>query len=1432
MEKKKLFELFPKVNIKDKEKSYFDNAIISSINIVNEEKKIDIVLLANSLIPKDLLLYVMEIIKTTYKINSLEIKVKYDKLEGTIEDIISSYCGSIISYINAVMPFSRGVLTDSKWEIEDKVLRVNLKSIGANLLKSKKCNDLISKILNDEFGIKVKVEIVDPIFSKEDKEKHVERKNNENSKIVRETLINTFIAPEPELKQSKEGSIPESKQDSEIILGKTFNGEVIQINEITDELGKMIVEGDIVSTSERELKGGKILYMFGITNYKNSMTCKCFLEKKEFEEVSGRIKHGIRVRVQGDIIFDQYSKETVMMSKNIIEVPRKFRKDNNPNKRVELHVHTKMSAMDAVTSAKDIIKTAAKWGHRAIAITDHGVVQAFPDALHASEDLDIKVIYGVEAYIVDDKAPIAQNADGRDLNSSFVVFDIETTGFYCESDRITEIGAVKVVNGEIVDQFSTFVNPQKPIPSKITEITGITNSMVSDAKIIDEILPKFLEFAGDSVLVAHNANFDMSFIRYNARRMSINIDNPVLDTLELSRSLLSELKRHKLDVICKHLGICLENHHRALDDAMATAHMFLKFKDMLEEKNIFTLQDINEKLKGIVHFSKLKTYHAIILVKNYVGLKNLYKLISESHLNYFYKKPRIPKSLYNQYKDGLIIGSACEAGELYKSIIENKDSSEIKKIVNFYDYLEIQPIINNMFLVENGAVESADSLKEINKKIIKLGEKYNKPVVATCDVHYLNPEDDIFRRILMAGQGFEDANKEQQLYLRTTDEMLDEFSYLGEDKAYEVVVENTNRISDMIEKISPISPDKCPPIIDGSEEDLRRICYEKAVSIYGEDLPQIVKDRLEKELNSIIGNGYAVMYIIAQKLVWKSMEDGYLVGSRGSVGSSFAATMSGITEVNPLPPHYICKNCKHAEFILDGSIGSGFDLPKKDCPKCGAKMFGEGQDIPFETFLGFDGDKEPDIDLNFSGEYQSKAHDYTEQLFGKGKAYRAGTIGTLAEKTAFGFVKKYLDEQNKVANSAEINRLVLGCTGVRRTSGQHPGGIIVLPADRDIYDFCPIQWPANDNTASLEITHFDYHSIDRNLLKLDILGHDDPTAIRMLEDLTGLNATEIDLGDKEVLKLFITPTVMGIKREDIKSEVGSFAIPEFGTKFVRQMLIDTQPTTFSELVIISGLSHGTDVWLNNAQELVRNGVCKLSEVISTRDGIMTYLIYQGLPPKQAFSIMEPVRKGKGLKPEQEDLMRDYDVPEWYIESCNKIKYMFPKAHAAAYVTMAVRIAHFKLYYPEAFYATYYTVRADDFDANIMIYGREKVQFNINELESRGNTISTKEKNVLTILEVANEMYCRGIKFTPIDIYKSDSKKFTITPEGILPPLNALSGLGLNAAENIVESRIDGEFISKEDLQMRAKISKTVVENLAQNGCLKGLPDSNQISLFG
>ena len=1112
---------------------------------------------------------------------------------------------------------------------------------------------------------------------------------------------------------------------------------------------------------------------------------------------------------------------------------KKPRVDKADKKRVELHAHTQMSSMDALCQTKKLVKQASQWGHKAIAITDHGVVQAFPEAMDAGKANGIKILYGVEGYLVEDNAPIIREANDKDLSQTFVVFDLETTGFSNKNDKITEIGAVKVKNFEIVDRFNELINPEKDISYKVQELTGITNDLIKDKPTIEEILPKFMEFVGDSVLVAHNAEFDIGFINQKCKEMNIEFKNKSVDTLMLARILLPHLKRFKLNNLTKELGVPLHNHHRAVDDAAATAQIFIKFLDMLQKKGAKKLSDVNEVLGGI-DYTKLKTKHITLIAQNLVGVKNLYKIVSDAHVNHFYRAPRILKSVLLEHKEGIIVGSACEAGEVFQAVKQNKNDDEIKEIIDLYDYIEVMPIDNNRFMIRNGEVKDEDELRDLNRRMIEIAKKFGKIPVATGDVHFIDKHEAVFRRVLKYSQGFSLDDEETYLHFRTTDEMLEEFKYLGEELAYEVVVENTNKVADMVEDFLPIPNETFPPVIEGSDTELREMCYNKAKRIYGDPMPDVVKKRLDRELNSIISNGYAVMYIIAQKLVTKSLADGYLVGSRGSVGSSLAATMSDITEVNPLPAHYICENedCKYSYFYAVGEWGSGVDLPDKDCPKCGRKLKKDGHDIPFEVFLGFEGDKEPDIDLNFSGSYQPVIHKYTEELFGEGHVYRAGTIGTVADKTAYGYAKKYVEENDLDVPSAEVLRLAKGCTGVKRTSGQHPGGVMVIPNYKEVYDITPIQYPANDVNCGVITTHFDYHSISGRILKLDILGHDVPTIIRMIEDITGLDATTIPLDDKETMSIFTSTEALGVTPEEINCPIGSLAIPEFGTSFVRQMLLDTKPTTFAELVRISGLSHGTDVWLNNAQDLVVDKVVEFKDVISTRDDIMNYLLFKGLPPKMAFTIMENVRKGKGLKPEFIEEMNKHDVPQWYVDSCQKIKYMFPKAHAVAYVMMSFRLAYYKVHYPAAFYATYFTTKAQDFDADLIVGGLDSIKQKINEIHELGNDATAKDKTMLTVLEVALEMYARKIKIIPVDIYKSDATKFIVVDDStILPPMIALQGVGENAAINIQKERENGEFISKEDLRKRTKISKTVVETLSNHGSLNDMSEKNQLSLF-
>ena len=1230
----------------------------------------------------------------------------------------------------------------------------------------------------------------------------------------------------------------------DVFYGRDFDEEAVTIDTIQGEVGEVVIRGQIIDTDMRELRNGeKTIVKIVITDFTDTIAAKIFVKNEQRDELMEHLKKGNFIKIKGVTTMDKFDHEIgLSFLAGMKKIPdfTTPRLDNSMEKRVELHCHTKMSDMDGVSDVKDIIKRAKSWGHKAIAITDHGAVQAFTDAYHSvSPEDDFKVIYGVEAYLVDDLKEIITNSKNQSLDDSYVVFDLETTGFSPNTCKIIEIGAVKVENGTITERFSEFVNPQVPIPFKIEELTGIRDDMVMGAETIEEILPRFMEFCEGCVMIAHNAEFDMSFIRKNCMDLDIPCNHTVGDTVAMARILLPTLHRFKLDTVAKALKISLENHHRAVDDAECTAHIFVKFIEMLKERHIETLNDLNSLgATSVDTVKKLPTHHAIILAQNEVGRINLYRLVSESHLTYYAKRPRIPKSLYLKYKEGLCIGSACEAGELYQAILNGRPQEEIARLVNFYDYLEIQPLGNNMFMLESdkAPVETIEELQEINRKICRLGEEFHKPVVATCDVHFLDPQDEVYRRIIMAGKGFKDSDNQAPLYLRTTEEMLAEFEYLGSEKAREVVITNPNKIAAMCERIEPVRPDKCPPVIENSDQMLREICYNKAHEMYGEELPPIVQERLERELNSIISNGYAVMYIIAQKLVWKSNEDGYLVGSRGSVGSSFAATMSGITEVNPLRPHYYCKKCHYSDFdskeVLAYAGRSGCDMPDKNCPVCGEPLTKDGFDIPFETFLGFKGNKEPDIDLNFSGDYQGKAHRYTEVIFGEGQTFRAGTIGTLADKTAFGYAKNYYEERGIAKRNCEIDRIVQGCVGIRRTTGQHPGGIIVLPVGEEIYSFTPVQHPANDMETDIITTHFDYHSIDHNLLKLDILGHDDPTMIRMLEDLTGIDAQQIPLDEPTVMSLFLNTSALGVEPEDLGGcPLGSLGIPEFGTDFVIQMLIDTKPQSFSDLIRISGLSHGTDVWLGNAQTLIEEGKATISTAICTRDDIMIYLIGMGLESELSFTIMESVRKGKGLKDEWIEEMKAHDVPDWYIWSCQKIKYMFPKAHAAAYVMMAWRIAYCKVYYPLAYYAAFFSIRATAFNYELMCQGKEKLNYFIKDYEKRKDTLTKKEQDTVKDMRIVQEMYARGFTFLPLDVYTAKARYFQIIDGKLMPALNTIEGLGDKAAEAIEDAAKQGAFLSKDDFRQRTKVSKTVIDLMSDLGLLEGLPETNQLSLF-
>ena len=1395
--------------------------------------------------------------------NSVTLIPRYELPESyTPEKLMPIYFDSILDELRENSVIDAGIFKNAKIAITETEIKLTVED---NFVIKRRVEEIKSKleeifIERCGFPITIRFEYTKEVKAAFEEEKpllySMDNINSDASKSASQSSTKTTPQKPVEKKEDKPAVKKEEYKrsdwkrkkladDPDIFFGRSFDGELTPISDIIDEIGEVVIQGKILTVEDRELRNEKVLVIFNITDFTDTISGKLFLKAEQAPEVLSELKKGAFVKMKGMALMDRYDRDISISSivgiKKISDFTVK-RKDNSEKKRVELHAHTLMSDMDAVVDVKTMIKRAMSWGHKSIAITDHGVVQAFTDAAHTlSKDDDFKVIYGCEAYLVDDLKRIVENEKGQTLTDNFVVFDIETTGFGPVNDKIIEIGAIKVVNGVLTDEkFSTFVNPDIPIPFKIEQLTGITDEMVLDYPLIDVILPQFLDFCKDSVLVAHNASFDVGFISKKAEQLGISTDFTVIDTVGMARSLLPNLNKFKLNLVAKELGISLENHHRAVDDAGATAEIFVKFITMLQEKEIVTLKQLSE----FGQFSKetikkLPSHHAVILAKNDVGRVNLYKLISLSHIDYYQRRPKIPKSLFEENREGLIIGSACEAGELYQAILRNESQEEITRLAKFYDYLEIQPLGNNAFMIRDDKydIENNDDLIAINKKIVALGEEFNKPVVATCDVHFLDPEDEVYRRIIMAGKGFKDADDQAPLYLRTTEEMLKEFTYLGSDKAEEVVITNTNLIADMCEKISPVRPDKCAPIIEDSDKTLTDICYNKAHSMYGPNLPKIVQARLDKELHSIITNGFAVMYIIAQKLVWKSNEDGYLVGSRGSVGSSFVATMSGITEVNPLPAHYYCTHCFYSDFdsdeVKEYAGRSGCDMPDKNCPVCGEPLSKDGHEIPFETFLGFYGDKEPDIDLNFSGEYQNHAHDYTEIIFGKGQTFRAGTIGTLAEKTAYGYVLKYNEERDIHKRRAEIERIAEGCVGVRRTTGQHPGGIIVLPLGEEIYSFTPVQRPANDMTTKTITTHFDYHSIDHNLLKLDILGHDDPTMIRMLQDLTGIDpVNEIQMDNQKVLSLFDNASALNISPNDpIGLDLGSLGIPEFGTDFVMQMLRDTKPKTFSDLVRISGLSHGTDVWLNNAQYYIANGDCTLSSAICTRDDIMTFLIHTGVEDGLAFKIMESVRKGKGLSPDMEKAMLDANVPAWYIESCKKIKYMFPKAHAAAYVMMAFRIAYFKVYIPLAYYAAYFSIRASAFNYELMCQGREKLEYHMHDYERRSNELTKKEQDTYKDMKIVQEMYARGFEFHKLDIFKAKAHHFQIIDDKLMPSLSTIEGLGDKAADGVVEAALQGPFLSQDDFKQRAKVSQTVVDSMAAMGLLGDLPISNQMSLM-
>lgn len=1357
-----------------------------------------------------------------------------------------------------------GTLRDAACRVEGDTLTLTLAHGGLDILQATKADRLLVQLIGELFDRTVSVVfdgVTDMSSDNEEYRRVMEEADREAAKRAQERAAALAAAAPPPTEKSAvpkaikptdpsekpADGLPIYMDTLQPLFGPAIREKPVAMNTLEADGSQVTVWGEIFKSESRPNRDStKTRYTVFISDKTNSVGISVWADHKRDKDkidVLESLKKGDCLIVSGKYDYDEWAKSNLLRPRSMALVTKYIRMDRAPEKRVELHMHTKMSMMDAVSTAETLVTRAASWGHKAVAITDHGVVQAFPEAMNTAAKLakkgqDIKILYGVEAYYINDSAAVVDGRASESLDGEFIVFDIETTGLSARNDRITEIGAVRLRGGEVLEEFDTFVNPGIPIPPKITQLTGIDDRMVADAPSEKEGLEKFYTFCGDSaILVAHNAGFDTSFIRAAAARCGMDYPFTAIDTVPICRALYPRLKNHKLDTVANHLKLAPFNHHRACDDARVLADIFIHLAaDMKEQRNITSVEDINTMLSG-VDTKAVRPYHQIILVKNLTGLKNLYKLITWSHVKNYHKKPRITKSKLQELREGLIIGSACEQGELFKAILAGKPWGELCDIAKFYDFLEIQPLDNNRFMLREGMARDEEQLKEFNRTVVKLGEKLGLPVCATCDVHFCDPEDEVYRRILMAGQGFSDADNQAPLYLRTTEEMLEEFAYLGKEKAYEVVVENPGRIADQIEQIRPIPEGTYPPHIDGAEEQLQEITWGRAKEIYGDPVPEIVAKRLDRELGSIIKHGFAVLYMIAQKLVKDSVDHGYLVGSRGSVGSSFVANMAGISEVNPLAPHYICKKCKYSEFFTKGEVGSGFDLPEKICPVCGQPLGRDGHEIPFETFLGFDGDKAPDIDLNFAGEYQLKAHKYTESLFGSDHVFKAGTISTLADKTAYGFVRKYAEDRGMVLDNAEIDRLTLGCSGVKRTTGQHPGGMVVVPNDKEAEDFTPVQHPADDPNSDILTTHFDFHSIHDTILKLDNLGHDIPTMYKYLEEYTGVSVMDVSMSDPAVYSLFTSPEALGVTPEEIDCPTGTLSIPEMGTPFVRQMMLDCRPQTFADLLQISGLSHGTDVWLGNAQELIKAGTCTISDVIGTRDSIMTTLMHKGLEPKMAFKIMEIVRKGNATKlltDEHFEAMRANNVPQWYIDSCMKIKYMFPKAHAAAYIIAALRVAWYKVHQPAEYYAAYFTVRSDDFDAEPVIRGKHAVKDMMDAIREKDKMkqATKKEQDCADTLHIVYEAMQRGIEFLPVDLYTSHSYKFQMEEGKIRLPFSSVKGLGGAAAQGLMDARAAGPYISCDDLQSRSGISKAVVDSLRQLGALNGLAETSQMSLFG
>ncbi len=1407
--------------------SYFQGASLERVEVSRTARTWTFFLELPGLIPADVLVQFDEKLKQRFApVADVDWRIAFaDQVDDS--SLIEEYWQLALQWLQKQVISLNGWMTKAKLEVKGAVIRLQmLNETGIEMARKKQIDQLVMQYYANTFGRKVTVVFELNDAGREEFDKYAKKIVEEDRAYVEQALT----AAEPEPDNSRD---PEAK----VSFGYEIKEAAVPIRQIVDEEKKATIQGSVFQLDRKELRNGSTLFTFYLTDFTDSLACKVFAKSKEDVKVLSKLANGMWVKAKGKVEYDRFQNppELGMIPNDVQEMMAPpERKDEAEEKRVELHLHTNMSTMDAITPISQYVKQAKKWGHKAIAITDHGGVQAFPEAFHAQHDHGIKVIYGVEANVINDSVPIVTRPRPQLLaDTVYVVFDIETTGLSVTANKIIEIAGVKMQGGQEIDRFESFVNPHESIPYHISQLTNITDDMVRDAPELAPVIEQFVAFCGDAVLVAHNANFDMGFIQQNLKSLDMPIlDNPVLDTLELARMLYPTMKNHRLNTLAGKCKVSLENHHRAVDDSVALGLILMQLLKDAAEEGFTDLARLNDRVGR--NWRNTRPFHCTIYAQNPTGKKNLFKLVSLSHTEYFHRVPCIPKSKLVELRDGLLIASGCEKGELYETVL-NKAEEDAEEIARFYDVLEIQPTGNNAHLVDKGLVGSIAHLEEANRKVCAIGERLGKPVVATGNVHYLHPRDKISRDITIHGiTGFSPLKDMQKpdVHFRTTQEMLHEFRHLGEDKAYEVVVRNTNTFADQIDEIEMFPSTPFFPVIEGADEEMRETCYRTASELYGDPIPEVVTDRLERELVPITKAGFAALYLISQRLVKKSNEDGYLVGSRGSVGSSVVAMMLGISEVNPLPPHYLCRSCQHSEWFTDGSVPSGFDLPNKDCPKCGVDMKGDGQDIPFETFLGFKGDKVPDIDLNFSGDYQPQAHNYTKVLFGEKSVFRAGTIGTVAEKTAFGYVKKYEEDKNQSWRTAEVLRLAGGCTGVKRSTGQHPGGIVVVPDYIEVEDITPVQYPADDTNSEWKTTHFDYHAFDANLLKLDILGHDDPTMMRMLQDLTGVDPTTIPMNDSKVMSLFSSTEALGVTPEQIRTPVATYGVPEMGTKFVRQMLEETQPSTFADLLQISGLSHGSGVWLGNAQELIKNGTCTIKTVIGCRDDIMLYLIYKaGLESGLAFQITESVRKGKGLKDEWIEIMREHKVPKWYIDSCLRIEYMFPKAHASAYVISAVRTAYFKLYYPIAYYATYFSVRAEDFDVDLFCRGYDAILKQLQEIEAKGFQASPKEKSMISILEMGLEMTARGFTFKGIDLYRSDAARFQVDGDALVPPFSAIQGVGENAARNIAASRDGGEFLSIEDFQQRSKASKTVVEILNGLGCFRGLPESNQLSLF-